>query len=114
MVIITTKYHFPIPPFCFSTSLIHFDSLGDAKTLVLHPASTTHEHFKPEDRAEIGVTEDMIRLSVGIEQIRDIKADFKQAFDQLLEPGEIREVNGGKIRLQDEINSRLYGPSARL
>lgn len=56
----------------------------------------------------------MIRLSVGIEQIRDIKADFKQAFEQILEPGEIREVNGGKIQLQDEINSRLYGPSARL
>ena len=56
----------------------------------------------------------MIRLSVGIEQIRDIKADFKQAFDQILQPGEICEVNGGKIQLQDEINSRLYGPSARL
>ena len=56
----------------------------------------------------------MIRLSVGIEQIRDIKADFKQAFQQILEPGDFREVEVGKVQLQDEINSRLYGPSARL
>ena len=93
---------------------MYLDSLGDAKTLVVHLASTAHEHFNPGDRAEIGVTEDMIRLSVGIEQIRDIKADFKQAFKQILEPSEIRKANAGKIQLQDEINSRLYGPSARL
>ena len=56
----------------------------------------------------------MIRLSVGIEHIKDIKADFKQAFEQIIVPGKIREVNGEKIQLQDEINSRLYRPSARL
>ena len=53
----------------------------------------------------------MIRLSVGIEHTRDNKNDFQQAFEQLLKPGEIQEVNGEKIQLQDEINSRLYGPS---
>ncbi|RYP33062.1 hypothetical protein DL767_004912 [Monosporascus sp. MG133] len=88
-------------------------NLGDAKTLVLHPASTTHEHFGPEERAEAGVTDDMIRLSVGIEQIRDIKADFKQAFEQVLQAENVRKSNVGKILLQDEINERLYGPSAR-
>ncbi|KAI0845503.1 Cys/Met metabolism PLP-dependent enzyme-domain-containing protein [Daldinia vernicosa] len=90
-------------------------NLGDAKTLVVHPASTTHEHFSPHDRAEVGVTEDMIRLSVGIENIKDIKADFQQAFEQVLHAGtsKIREVKGGKIQLQDEINGHLYGPSAR-
>ena len=56
----------------------------------------------------------MIRLSVGIEQIRDIKADFKQAFERITEPGEIRKVNKGKIQLQNEINRRLYGPSGYL
>ena len=56
----------------------------------------------------------MIRLSVGIEHIKDIKADFKQAFERILEPGKIQEVNGERIQLQDEMNSRLYGPSARL
>ena len=56
----------------------------------------------------------MIRLSVGIEHIRDIKADFKQAFEQILVPGKIREVNEDKIQLQDEINGRLYGRSACL
>ena len=56
----------------------------------------------------------MIRLSVGIEHINDIKADFKQAFEQVLVLGKVREVNEEKVQLQDKINSRLYGPSARL
>lgn len=93
-------------------SLISFRSLGDAKTLVLHPASTTHEHFSAKDRAEAGVTDDMIRLSVGIEQIKDIKADFKQALEQLQRVDNFRAPNLGKILLQDEINKHLYGPSA--
>lgn len=112
MVIIAAKY---VTPFsCVFTIVICFDSLGDAKTLVLHPASTSHEHISPEDRAEIGVTDDMIRLSVGIEHISDIKADFTQAFEQILEPGEIRQVEDRKIQLQKEINSRLFSPSAHL
>ncbi|TVY42182.1 Homocysteine synthase [Lachnellula occidentalis] len=101
--------------FCNALKMVIITTnLGDAKTLVVHPASTTHEHFSPEERAKSGVTEDMIRLSVGIEQIRDIKADFKQAFEHITEPGEIRKVNKGKIHLQNEINRRLYGPSACL
>lgn len=113
MVIITTKYAHPFHFLLLFSSLANFNSLGDAKTLVLHPASTTHEYFSAEDRAEIGVTDDMIRLSVGIEHVRDIKADFKQAFEQLLVPGKIQEIKEEKIQLQDEINSHLYGPSAR-
>jgi hypothetical protein len=85
--------------------------LGDAKTLILHPASTTHEHFSSEERAEAGVTDDMIRLSVGIEQIKDIKADFKQAFDQVLRGKIARKPCIGKILLQEEINENLFGPS---
>jgi hypothetical protein len=68
-----------------------------------------HEHFSPEDRAESGVTDDMNRLSVGIEQIRDIKADFKQAFEHIIEPGATRKVNKENIHVQDEINRCLYG-----
>lgn len=57
----------------------HLANVGDAKTLVIHPASTTHEQLTPYERKAAGVTEDMIRVSVGIEHIDDIIADFEQA-----------------------------------
>lgn len=54
-------------------------NIGDAKSLVIHPASTTHSQLTPEEQASTGVTPDLIRLSVGIEDIRDILADLEQA-----------------------------------
>ena len=57
----------------------HLANVGDAKTLVIHPASTTHEQLTPEEQTASGVTPDMIRVSVGIEHIDDICADFAQA-----------------------------------
>jgi O-acetylhomoserine (thiol)-lyase len=56
-------------------------SMGDAKSLACHPASTLHRQLKPEQLALAGVGEDMIRISVGIEHIDDIIADVKQAID---------------------------------
>jgi len=61
----------------------HLANVGDAKTLVIHPASTTHQQLSKEDQASAGVSEDLIRVSVGIEHIEDIKHDFEQAFEQL-------------------------------
>ena len=58
----------------------HLANLGDAKTLVIHPASTTHQQLSSEEQLTSGVTEDLIRVSVGIEHIDDIKADFETAF----------------------------------
>ncbi len=58
----------------------HVANLGDAKTLVIHPASTTHQQLSDEEQASAGVTPDLIRVSVGIEHIEDIKADFTAAF----------------------------------
>ncbi|PWN93226.1 homocysteine synthase [Acaromyces ingoldii] len=55
-------------------------NVGDAKTLVIHPASTTHQQLTDEEQTASGVTKDLIRLSVGIEFIDDIKADLDQAF----------------------------------
>jgi len=55
-------------------------NVGDAKTLAIHPWSTTHEQLSDEEKADSGVTEDLIRISVGIEHIDDIIADFEQAF----------------------------------
>jgi O-acetylhomoserine (thiol)-lyase len=57
----------------------HLANVGDAKTLVIHPASTTHQQVPPEERAASGVGEDMVRISVGIEDVADIIADLDQA-----------------------------------
>ncbi len=58
----------------------HLANVGDAKTLVIHPASTTHQQLSTDEQLAAGVTEDLIRVSVGIEHIEDIKADFASAF----------------------------------
>ena len=57
----------------------HLANVGDAKTLVIHPGSTTHSHLTPEAMAAAGLTDDLLRISVGLEDFDDIKADFKQA-----------------------------------
>ncbi len=57
----------------------HLANIGDAKSLAIHPATTTHQQLTPAEQQETGVTEDYIRLSVGIESINDILADLEQA-----------------------------------
>ena len=59
----------------------HLANIGDAKSLVIHPASTTHEQLSEEEQRAAGVTPDFIRLSVGIEDIDDILADLDQALE---------------------------------
>ena len=54
-------------------------NIGDAKSLATHPASTTHRQLSPEELARAGVSEDMVRLSVGIEHIDDLREDLDQA-----------------------------------
>jgi len=58
----------------------HLANVGDAKTLAIHPASTTHEQLNAEEQLTSGVLPNQVRISVGIEHIEDIKADFEQAF----------------------------------
>lgn len=60
----------------------HLANVGDAKTLVIHPGSTTHQQLTDEEQAAAGVRPDQIRVSVGIEHIDDIKEDFERAFAQ--------------------------------
>ena len=60
--------------------------MGDAKTLVIHPASTTHQQLTAEEQISSGVTEDLIRVSVGIEHIDDIEEDFRHAFEAIGTP----------------------------
>jgi O-acetylhomoserine (thiol)-lyase len=62
--------------------LSHLANVGDAKTLVIHPASTTHRQLSAEEQIKAGVTPDMIRLSVGLEDIDDILWDIDQALAQ--------------------------------
>ncbi len=57
----------------------HLANVGDAKTLVIHPASTTHQQVSHEDQLACGITPEFIRVAVGLENIADIKADFAQA-----------------------------------
>jgi O-acetylhomoserine (thiol)-lyase len=54
-------------------------NMGDAKSLTCHPASTTHRQLTPEEQLKVGVTPEMIRISVGIEHIDDILEDLSQA-----------------------------------
>jgi len=58
-------------------------NIGDARSLIIHPASTTHQQLSEADRLATGVTDDLIRLSVGIEHVGDIVADLDQALKSL-------------------------------
>jgi O-acetylhomoserine (thiol)-lyase len=60
----------------------HLANIGDAKTLVIHPASTTHRQMDEADQLKAGVTPDMIRISVGIETLEDILWDLDQALEE--------------------------------
>jgi O-acetylhomoserine (thiol)-lyase len=59
----------------------HLANIGDAKSLIIHPASTTHQQLTPEEQAATGVTPDFVRLSVGLEHLEDIIADLEQALE---------------------------------
>jgi len=63
--------------------LSHLANIGDAKSLVIHPASTTHQQLNEKEQAAVGVTPDFIRLSVGIENVDDIIADIDQALKKV-------------------------------
>ena len=61
----------------------HLANVGDAKTLAIHPASTTHEQLTDQERENSGVLPNLVRISVGLEHIDDIKNDFEQAFSSI-------------------------------
>ena len=62
--------------------LSHLANIGDAKSLVIHPASITHQQLTEEDQQKTGVTSDFIRLSIGLEDVQDIIEDIDQALRQ--------------------------------
>lgn len=61
----------------------HVANIGDSKSLVIHPATTTHQQLTPEEQAATGVTPDYIRLSIGIEDVEDIISDLEQALEEV-------------------------------
>jgi len=61
-------------------------NIGDTKSLIIHPASTTHQQLSDEQQLTTGVTKDLIRLSVGLEDIEDLKADLKAVFENIKNP----------------------------
>lgn len=63
----------------------HVANVGDAKSIIIHPASTTHQQLSAEDLKASGVTEDLIRLSVGIENVDDLIEDLEQAIQAATE-----------------------------
>jgi O-succinylhomoserine sulfhydrylase len=69
------------------------NNLGDAKSLVTHPATTTHQRLKPEERAELGIADGLVRLSVGLEDPDDLADDLSQALDRAARP-KVRAVSG--------------------
>ena len=60
----------------------HLANVGDAKTLVIHPASTTHSHLDAEAMEKAGLTDDLVRISVGLEDIKDLITDIIMASKQ--------------------------------
>ena len=57
--------------------------MGDAKSLIIHPASTTHSQLSEDELVKAGISDDFVRLAVGIEDIDDIIADLEQALEQV-------------------------------
>ena len=63
--------------------LYHVANIGDARSLAIHPATTTHSQLSPEEQLQTGVTQGYVRLSIGIEHCDDIVADIDQALSSL-------------------------------
>ncbi|GAA6769129.1 hypothetical protein AAFH68_50930 [Flavobacterium sp. CGRL1] len=58
-------------------------NIGDTKSLIIHPASTTHQQLSEEDQLATGVSKDLVRLSVGIEDVEDLIADLQAVFESV-------------------------------
>ena len=59
----------------------HVANIGDVRSLVIHPATTTHSQLSPQEQLDAGVTPGLVRLSLGLENIEDIKSDLQAGFE---------------------------------
>ena len=83
----------------------HLANVGDAKTLIIHPWVTTHQQLPDEEKIKGGVTPDLIRVSVGIEDLEDIVHDFEQAF---VAAG-LKKAEKGKDPYKDAMHNIMSG-----
>lgn len=83
--------------------------MGDSKTLAIHPWSTTHEQLSEQERNESGVTEDLIRISVGTEHIDDIIWDFEQSFNAADKARKSGGADNSQVTGSAEASAKLGG-----
>ena len=83
--------------------------MGDAKTLAIHPWTTTHEQLSDQEKSDSGVTEDLIRISVGIEHIDDILADFEQAFAASVNPKAEGNAQNAEVTGAPNTDAKMSG-----
>jgi O-acetylhomoserine (thiol)-lyase len=99
----------------------HLANIGDAKSLIIHPASTTHQQLSSAERLASGVTDDFIRLSIGLEDVNDIIADLDQAIARACAPAERRAPSAGcrvpagdRQRASRTVETMPHPPSGRV
>jgi O-acetylhomoserine (thiol)-lyase len=85
----------------------HLANIGDAKTLIIHPGSTTHQQLSDEQQAASGVTPDLVRISVGLEDVDDICWDLDRALRRATEGESLR--SGGALRSKGERGKKEEG-----
>ncbi|CEI80677.1 MULTISPECIES: O-acetylhomoserine aminocarboxypropyltransferase/cysteine synthase family protein [Oceanobacillus] len=83
----------------------HVANVGDAKSLIIHPASTTHQQLTDEDLAKSGTTEELVRLSIGLESFDDIVADLDQAIDKATGKSQGNQKSAEEIAVQNLLQS---------
>jgi O-acetylhomoserine (thiol)-lyase len=91
----------------------HLANVGDAKSLIIHPASTTHQQLSSAQRAASGVGDDLIRLAVGIENIEDLKADLSRALNALLDKVDEGVLLNDEETIKGVVASSFAGPSGK-
>ncbi|MCX6220846.1 MAG: O-acetylhomoserine aminocarboxypropyltransferase/cysteine synthase [Bacteroidia bacterium] len=84
------------------TLISHLANVGDAKTLIIHPASTTHQQLSEQEQLSSGVVPGLIRLSVGIEHVEDIIYDLSQAFDKVKHLSAKQENRSSIVEVQEK------------
>jgi O-acetylhomoserine (thiol)-lyase len=80
----------------------HLANVGDAKTLIIQPSATTHQQLSDDEQRAAGVTPTLLRLSVGLEHIDDIKADLQRAFDAVQNQAPLSSEEDGEILTKQE------------
>jgi O-succinylhomoserine sulfhydrylase len=90
--------------------LSHSPNLGDARSIVTHPASTTHSKLGEDERRALGIVPGLVRISVGLEHVDDVIADVAQALDRSAGPSAVRRAEGAG---EAAFAGGLHGASVR-